>query len=58
MWAMPGLFKSLTNFSLIKFEELAQLMVPTIIGILIKFVSYGTIQPIRVGLMGGRRCIA
>jgi hypothetical protein len=23
MWAMPSLFKSLTNFNLIKFEELA-----------------------------------
>jgi hypothetical protein len=32
MWAMPGLFKSLTNFRLTKFEELTQLMVPTIIG--------------------------
>jgi hypothetical protein len=32
MWAMPSLFKSLTNFSLIEFEELAQLVVPTIIG--------------------------
>jgi hypothetical protein len=32
MWAMPGLFKSLTNFNLIKFEKLAQLVVSTIIG--------------------------
>jgi DNA-directed RNA polymerase specialized sigma subunit len=29
---MLGLFKSLTNFSLTKFEELAQFVVPTIIG--------------------------
>jgi hypothetical protein len=29
---MPSLFKSLTNFSLTGFEELAQLVVPTIIG--------------------------
>ncbi len=32
MWAMPCLFKSLTNFNLIDFEELAQLVVPIIIG--------------------------
>ncbi len=31
MWATPSLFKSLTNFSFIEFEELAQLVVPTII---------------------------
>jgi len=31
MWATPCLFKSLTNFTLGKFEELAQLVVPTII---------------------------
>jgi hypothetical protein len=29
---MLGLFKSLTNFSLIEFKELALLVVPTIIG--------------------------
>jgi hypothetical protein len=28
MWAMPSLFKSLTNFSLTRFEELAQLVSP------------------------------
>jgi hypothetical protein len=32
MLAMSSLFKSLTNFNLTKFEELAQLVVPTIIG--------------------------
>jgi hypothetical protein len=32
MQAMPSFFKSLTNFSLIEFEELAQLTIPTIIG--------------------------
>jgi hypothetical protein len=30
--AMPSLFKSLTNLSLTKFEELVQLVVPNIIG--------------------------
>jgi hypothetical protein len=32
MLAMSGLFKSLTNFNLTKFEELAQFVVLTIIG--------------------------
>jgi hypothetical protein len=32
MRPMPSLFKSLTNFSLTEFEELVQLVVPTIIG--------------------------
>jgi hypothetical protein len=32
MQATPSLFKSLTNFILIKFEELEQFMVPNIIG--------------------------
>jgi hypothetical protein len=32
MQATPCLFKSLTNFNLTEFEELAQLVVPTIIG--------------------------
>jgi len=32
MLAMPSLFKSLTNFSLIEFEELAHFVVPAIIG--------------------------
>jgi len=31
MWATPGLFKSFNNFNLREFEELTQLMVPTII---------------------------
>jgi hypothetical protein len=30
MWAILGLFKTLTNFSLLKFDELVTLMVPTI----------------------------
>ncbi len=32
LWATPCLFKSLTNFNSTEFEELAQLVVPTIIG--------------------------
>jgi hypothetical protein len=32
MWVTPSLFKSFTNFILTKFEELAQFVVPTIIG--------------------------
>ncbi len=32
MQTMPSLFKSFTNFSLTEFKELAQLVVPTIIG--------------------------
>jgi hypothetical protein len=32
MWDTPSLFKSLTNFNMTEFEELAQLVVPTIIG--------------------------
>jgi hypothetical protein len=30
MWSTLGLFKTLTNFSLLEFDELCKLMVPTI----------------------------
>jgi hypothetical protein len=31
MWATPGLFKMLTNFTLAEFDKFAALMVPTIV---------------------------
>jgi hypothetical protein len=31
IWATPRLFKTLTNFALAKFDELALLMAPTIV---------------------------
>jgi len=37
MWVTPGSFKSLTNFNLTKFEELAQLVIPNIIGLVRSF---------------------
>jgi hypothetical protein len=31
MWAMLGLFKALTNFTLVEFDKLPTLVVPTIV---------------------------